>query len=293
VDAAPLPPFASFGAGSHLAEPFSLENPERIDIGDGVYIGPGAFFSVVAHHNGRDFSPRLWIGDGASLGPGLVISCIREVSIGPRVLAGPRVFIGDSYHDYRDPDMAVLDQPMSDPRPVIIGAGAFLGVHSAILPGVTVGQRAYVAANAVVTHDVPPRAVVAGNPARIIRRWDAEAGEWRRESPDRDDAVRREPSDAEAALRERMSHLEQRLGLADVRRMQLAEELAAASTQGARDTEATHASIERLRVELDEERRLREAAERWLAALQRSPSWRVTAPLRALKRSTTGRLRRP
>jgi acetyltransferase-like isoleucine patch superfamily enzyme len=93
-------------------------------------------------------------------------------------LTASRVFIGDTYHDYRDPNAAVLDQPMSDPRPVVIGDGAFLGVGSVILPGVAIGERAYVAAGAVVTKNVPANAVVAGNPARIIKRWDERGQRW-------------------------------------------------------------------------------------------------------------------
>lgn len=52
---------------------------------------------------------------------------------------------------------------------VHIRRGAYIGVHSIILPGVTIGEGAIVGAGSVVTKDVPPLAVVAGNPARVIR----------------------------------------------------------------------------------------------------------------------------
>jgi acetyltransferase-like isoleucine patch superfamily enzyme len=67
---------------------------------------------------------------------------------------------------------------MTDPQPVRICRGAFLGIRSVILPGVTVGENAYVAAGAVVFDDVPPRTVVVGNPARAVRAYDPDAGEW-------------------------------------------------------------------------------------------------------------------
>jgi acetyltransferase-like isoleucine patch superfamily enzyme len=54
-------------------------------------------------------------------------------------------------------------------RPVVIERGAFIGVHAVILPGVRVGEGAAVGAGAVVTRDVPPRTIVAGNPARVVR----------------------------------------------------------------------------------------------------------------------------
>ncbi len=62
---------------------------------------------------------------------------------------------------------------------VVIEDGVFIGVHAIILPGVTIGSGAMVAAGSVVTKDVPPHTVVAGNPARVIRRLEDE------ESPDK------------------------------------------------------------------------------------------------------------
>jgi len=55
-------------------------------------------------------------------------------------------------------------------RPITIGHGAWLGSGAIVLPGVSVGEEAVVGAGAVVTRDVEPRTVVAGNPARVIRR---------------------------------------------------------------------------------------------------------------------------
>ena len=69
----------------------------------------------------------------------------------------------------------MIEQGLGEPQPVKIGDGAFLGVNSAILPGVTVGEGGYVGANAVVTEDVPARSLVVGNPARVVRRWDGSA----------------------------------------------------------------------------------------------------------------------
>ena len=67
---------------------------------------------------------------------------------------------------------------MAAPQAVHIGRGAFLGIGCAVLMGVTVGEHAYIGAGAVVTDDVPARAVVVGNPARVVRRWDEAAAAW-------------------------------------------------------------------------------------------------------------------
>lgn len=171
--------FASFGAGSRIVEPAAVLAPHRIHIGAQVTINAGCWLSVVEEHAGRRYEPVLRIGDGCLIGHDLVIACIGEVTLGSDVMTADRVFIGDTYHDFRDPGVAILRQPMAEPRPVRIGDGAFLGINAVVLPGVSVGARAYVAAGAVVTADVPPNTVVAGNPARVIRRWDPAAREWR------------------------------------------------------------------------------------------------------------------
>jgi acetyltransferase-like isoleucine patch superfamily enzyme len=64
-------------------------------------------------------------------------------------------------------------------RDTIIGKNCFIGAHSLIMPGVRVGDNSIVAAGAVVLRDVPPRSIVAGNPAKIVRS-DIEVGHYGR-----------------------------------------------------------------------------------------------------------------
>jgi acetyltransferase-like isoleucine patch superfamily enzyme len=106
------------------------------------------------------------------------IACVGEVIIEDDVQTSDRVFIGDTYHGYEDPNLAVIDQPMAYPQPVRIGRGSFLGIGSVVLPGVTIGEQSYVGAGAVVSSDVPARTLVIGNPARPYRHYDGRSGQW-------------------------------------------------------------------------------------------------------------------
>ena len=171
--------YASFGEGSWIVEPATVHNPQRIHIGARVVVQSGSWLSVIDRFQDRTYDPVLRIGDGTVLGHHIVIACMGEVTIGREVLTADRVFIGDTYHEYSDPRTPIARQPMAEPRPVRIGSGAFLGVGAIVLPGVSVGENGYVGAGAVVTADVPPRSIVVGNPARVVRRWDDAAGEWR------------------------------------------------------------------------------------------------------------------
>jgi acetyltransferase-like isoleucine patch superfamily enzyme len=273
-----IPEFASFGPGSSVVEPYLITCADRIHIGSDVQIAAGSWLSVVDEHLGRRYDPHLLIGDGASLGPDIVIACIGRVEIGARVLTGSRVFIGDTYHDYRDPEAAVIDQPMADPEPVYIGEGAFLGIGSIVLPGVTVGERAYVAAGAVVTAHVPKSTVVAGNPARIIKRWDETLQRWVRADASADRGETGAPLHSEAGAQH--GHLEHRAAVteADLR----------ASKHEVRELMFRRDPLVEL---LEEAQRGRAAAEFWLEDHRQSLSWRLTAPLRAAKRMRPGTAR--
>lgn len=170
--------FAAFGKKTLVRAPLTITCAHRVSIGRDTYIGAHALISLTEHLHGKDYEPEFKIGDRCQFGDGLVVSCCGEVTIGDDVLASERVFIADTFHEYTDPQLPPIAQPLAEPKPVRIEDGVFLGIGCCCLAGVTIGERAYVAANAVVTHDVEPWTVVAGSPAKVIRRWDGR--EWRR-----------------------------------------------------------------------------------------------------------------
>ena len=171
---------ARFGEGSVIVPPASILAPHLVEIGAGVLIFENASFSVVEEFRGRRHNPRLRIGDGTLVGRGVWFSCVGRIDIGENVLIGHNVLIADSFHEYAAVGTPVFHQPMAEPKAVRVGDGAILGPGAAVLSGASVGAGAYVAANAVVAGDVPPASVAAGNPAEVIRRWDADAREWDR-----------------------------------------------------------------------------------------------------------------
>jgi acetyltransferase-like isoleucine patch superfamily enzyme len=173
----PAGAFARFGRASVIVPPARVTNPQWIAIGDEVVLHEGAWLAVVRPDPSAG-APRLEIGDRTRIGRFAHIACAGEVRIGPEVLAADMVFIGDTHHGFADPTQPVSRQPLAPPRPVVIERGAFLGIRAVVLEGVTIGENAYVAAGAVVVDDVAPRTVVAGNPARPVRRWDPAAAAW-------------------------------------------------------------------------------------------------------------------
>jgi UDP-2-acetamido-3-amino-2,3-dideoxy-glucuronate N-acetyltransferase len=107
-----------------------------------------------------DIEGEVDIGNFVSLQSGCYIT--RGVVIEDEAFLGPRVVtMNDKRMSYRRPDFAFTPHAPRIKRAARIGGGAIL------LPGIVVGENAVVAAGAVVTSDVPPRAIVVGNPARV------------------------------------------------------------------------------------------------------------------------------
>ncbi len=175
----PLFGFAAFGTGSVVAPfPRKVAGARRIRIGSRCFIGSNATLWVCEEYLGQCYEPVFELGDRSMVGRDVVVACILSIRIGASVTIADRVFIGDCYHGYEQPDVPILDQPMSGAAPVEIGDGSFVGVGAAILPGVTLGTGCVVAANAVVTRSFGPNTVLLGNPARPIRAYDRERNAW-------------------------------------------------------------------------------------------------------------------
>jgi acetyltransferase-like isoleucine patch superfamily enzyme len=147
--------------------PLLMGNPIRIRIGDDVTISGVTTFVGSKIVDG----PILEIGSGSYIGYQTTIVTGAGVHIGNNVLIANRVFIaGDDSHP---PDTAarVENRPpvIQDVKSVHIEDAAWLGDSSAVLKGVHIGKGAVVGAHAVVTKDVPPFTIVAGNPARVVK----------------------------------------------------------------------------------------------------------------------------
>lgn len=126
----------------------------------------------------------LHIGDDVQLNDCVHIAAVEHVSIGNHTLIASKVFIADHHHgEYREPDpssaprVAPADRPLVS-RPVHIGERVWLGEHVCVLPGVRIGDGAIIGAGAIVTTDIPSECIAVGNPARVVRRYDATVGRW-------------------------------------------------------------------------------------------------------------------
>lgn len=123
---------------------------------------------------GAKISSSLRIGDRSGIGVDCV--CAGSVTIGNDVMMAPECVILTRNHAFDRIDIPMGEQGVQQEKPVFIGNDVWIGRRVIILPGVHIGNGVIIGAGAVVTKDVPDYAVVAGNPARIIKYRNMEKG---------------------------------------------------------------------------------------------------------------------
>jgi acetyltransferase-like isoleucine patch superfamily enzyme len=149
------------------------DNSDKGDIilGEGVWM-----FGYLGSQN----HGKIVFGDYSKVGGGCMITAVKSITIGEYAAVGDNVVITDNNeHSINPEDRFIMRRKdenhpyrfwrYSDSKPVLIGRNVWIGSKARICKGVTIGENSIVAANAVVTKDVPPNTIAAGNPARIVK----------------------------------------------------------------------------------------------------------------------------
>lgn len=127
--------------GHPVDESFCLFPPFYSDYGQNISVGKGVFINACCHFQDQG---GITIGDGAQIGHNVVLATLNHEAEPSR-------------------------RKITKPGPITIGENVWIGSNAVVVPGVSIGDGAIVAAGAVVTKDVPPNAVVGGVPARVIK----------------------------------------------------------------------------------------------------------------------------
>ena len=158
---------ASLGVDTVIEEGVLIFHAGHVHIGNEVYIGHRAMLR-------GDTRGELTIGDGSWIGHEAYFQSAGGVRIGARVGVGPKVAVISSAHRETPPGTPIMDAPLEF-APVEVGDGCDIGVAAVLLPGTRLGEGVQVGAGAVVSGEFEAGTVVAGVPARMLRR--------RRDSP--------------------------------------------------------------------------------------------------------------
>lgn len=155
------------GPRSVLRRKLLVNRPRAISIGSRVSIMDQFILADLQPGVGSD--PKIYIGDGCSILFRFQCNAAECVRIGRNVLIASNVLICDSDHVVEPGGIPVTSNGKFVTRPVRVEDNCWIGQNAVILKGVTIGHDSIVGANSVVTRDVPPCSIVAGNPARVVK----------------------------------------------------------------------------------------------------------------------------
>jgi acetyltransferase-like isoleucine patch superfamily enzyme len=165
---AALFPEVAFGHGVQI---IGLGN---VAIGRGTGVADGTWLNVCV----RDGQKRMRIGRNVLIGRQGMISTGGTLEIGDFNLFAPRVYISDADHVYQDISVPIIEQGATLGRSVVIEENCWLGINVVVSGNLTVGRGSVIAANSVVLGSVPPWAVMAGAPARLIKLYNPATRAW-------------------------------------------------------------------------------------------------------------------
>lgn len=171
------PRLRALGRRSIIGKPL-FWTPEYMEVGDGVLIWPGCRFEGISLGNAfNDQDPQVVIGDGVVMQQSCHITAAGRLVIGAGTLISFNVSIQDTDHRYDDLTISVSHQPLTFAQ-TTIGENCFLGAGARVLAGTRLGKHCVVGANAVVRGEFPEFSVIAGNPGRVVKRYDATECRW-------------------------------------------------------------------------------------------------------------------
>ena len=113
-----------------------------------------------------DYGTNCFIGDGTFVNGGAYLMDCARITIGAHCFIGPNLGCYTAEHAL---DIERRNRGIERARPITIGDNCWLGGNVTILPGVTIGESAVIGAGSVVTKDIPPFVIAAGNPCRVLR----------------------------------------------------------------------------------------------------------------------------
>lgn len=163
--------------GKHtiIAKPCSLQGGGQscISIGDYTSIQSHCILGCWAKFGKQHFTPSLTIGSHCSIGEYNHITACNKIIIGDGLLTGRYVYIGDNSHgglSIEESKVPPIERKLQSKGEVRIGNNVWIGDKVTILAGVSVGDNVIIAANAVVTKNIPSNCVVGGVPAKTLKK---------------------------------------------------------------------------------------------------------------------------
>lgn len=159
------------GRGSYIVPPIILNCPKVIFMDDNTIVHKYSWIYACSKES------EIKISEGTQIGHFFHCVCKNSVVIKKNVLIADKVFISDCTHNYIDINTPIIQQGVSELRPVVIGENSWIGENCSIL-GASIGKHCVIGANSVVVKDIEDYCVAVGNPAKVIKKYNFVSNKW-------------------------------------------------------------------------------------------------------------------
>ena len=166
--------FGAFGKHNYLFD-LELLNPQNIFLGSNLWISK----TRLASSKGG----KLIIGNHVAIGRFSQIYALQSIIIEDGVLMAENTFISDNTHTFTDITTPVRDQDIKPLGNVVIGSGTWIG-RNVVVNGCKIGRNCIIGAYTFLKKDIPDYCGVVGNPARIVKRYNPQSGQWEKTDKD-------------------------------------------------------------------------------------------------------------
>lgn len=166
------------GEETHILTPKYLSHKHCISIGSHTFIHRDVLITPIVENGGKQTNPYIDIGDNVYIGLSTNLSAIESIKIGNGCVVSDYVFMCDTSHGFNPLGGAIMEQPLSEGKPIIIHENSFIGRNVFIAPGVELGKHCVVGAYSLVTTSFPDYTMIVGSPAKAIKRFCLETRQW-------------------------------------------------------------------------------------------------------------------
>ena len=170
--------YKKFGYRSAILKPLLIRNKKYVDIGNHVIIFDSARIECYDRYNDEKYYPNLKIEDNVIIGYNFQCLVASNCTIGKNSLLASNILISTENHGINPEEIYAKQKLYS--KDVTIGENCWIGEKVTILPGVKLGNNVIVGAGSVVTKSFDSDVIIAGNPAKIIKKYNYNSSEWKK-----------------------------------------------------------------------------------------------------------------
>ena len=147
-------------------------------MGADCFIGRMAVINPLVRYGEQPQQGEIVLGDNVYIGGFCQLHAMQRLEIGDGCVLSEHVYVSDLAHGLDPLGPPIMEQPIESKGPVKIGKRVFIGYGCSVLPGVSLGDHCIVGTRSVVTRSFPAYSMIAGSPARLIKRFNLETRKW-------------------------------------------------------------------------------------------------------------------